>query len=48
MIRFWLGRQLIHLGLRALPQGRVRRELYRTIELWGEQVRQELTSRKPA
>lgn len=37
-LRFWLGRQLMHLGLKALPPGRARDELYAINGAWGRHV----------
>lgn len=38
MLRFLLGRALIHLGLRVLPSGRVKSELYQLIDEWATTV----------
>lgn len=37
--RFWIGRALIHAGLRVMPQGRVKAELYNLIDQWVTHVR---------
>ena len=42
LLRFSLGRTLIHAGLKAMPHGRARREIHRVLEQWGEGVRTEL------
>lgn len=42
LLRFWLGRVLIHVGLRVMPPGRVRRELHGMLALWGARVRLEV------
>jgi len=42
LVRFRVGRTLIHAGLKAMPHGRVRRELHRLLEQWSEQVRKHL------
>lgn len=39
-LRFQLGRALIHIGLRVLPAGRVRSELYQLIDEWATRVYQ--------
>lgn len=39
MFRFAIGRALIHTGLRIMPPGRVRSELFQMLELWGSRVR---------
>ncbi len=36
--RYWLGRHLVHLGLRVMPQGRARSELFRLFDEWGTRV----------
>lgn len=36
--RFWLGRHLIHIGLRVMPQGPVRAELYNLLDQWGTRM----------
>ena len=41
-IRFHVGRLLIHAGLKALPHGRVRREIHRALEQWANGVYAEL------
>lgn len=43
-LRFVVGRWLIHAGLKAMPHGRVRRELHRTLEQWSDGVRKKLTT----
>ena len=40
--RFWLGRLLIHAGLRVFPPGRVRDEVTGVLRVWGDGVRREL------
>lgn len=45
--RFWLGRHLIHLGLRILPPGRVRYEITEALYLWSEEVRRTLAVKAP-
>ena len=35
MFRFAIGRALMHAGLRVMPPGRVRSELFQMLELWG-------------
>jgi hypothetical protein len=49
MLRFRLGRALIHTGLRAFPPGRARDELTVVLWSWGNAVRAELAnaSRRP-
>lgn len=37
--RYAIGRALIHLGLRVMPAGRVRSELYALIDVWASDVR---------
>lgn len=39
LVRFTIGRALIHAGLRAMPPGRVRDELYNVLAGWGHRVR---------
>ena len=41
-IRFTIGRAMIHAGLRILPQGRVRSELFTLVEIWATKVRDEI------
>lgn len=43
MIRFAIGRALIHLGLSVMPRSRARSELYQLFELWGTHVRDAVT-----
>jgi hypothetical protein len=38
MLRISLGRTIIHFGLRVLPGGRVRSELYQLIDEWATKV----------
>lgn len=38
-LRFAIGRQLIHAGLRVLPRGRVKDEIYNLLAAWGNEVR---------
>lgn len=40
--RYYAGRTVIHLGLRLLPSGRVRSELYQLIDVWASGVRKAL------
>lgn len=42
LLRFTLGRALIHLGLHALPKGRVRSELFSLVDEWTTRVRKEI------
>lgn len=37
--RFRIGRALIHAGLRIMPEGRVRSELYGLMDQWATKVR---------
>lgn len=39
LLRFTVGRWLIHAGLRALPPGKVRTELEDMLRWWGNGVR---------
>ena len=41
LVRFAIGRALIHAGLRVMPLGRVRAELTVLLWDWGQQVRVE-------
>jgi hypothetical protein len=43
MARFYLGRWLLHLGLRTLPPGACRTELTQLLWSWGMHVRQVVT-----
>ena len=45
-IRFWLSRVLIHAGLRVLPQGRMKSELYNLIYQWAIQVQAALAAKR--
>lgn len=47
LIRFSLGRALIHLGLSVMPEGRARSELYQLLELWGTKIRADVIAAKP-
>lgn len=38
LFRFWLGRHLIHLGIRAMPPGPARNEIYNILAVWGVRV----------
>lgn len=38
LFRFRLGRFFLHLGLRILPPGRVRSELYALMDQWSSKV----------
>jgi hypothetical protein len=38
MIRFAVGRALIHAGLAVMPPGHVKDELYDLLKLWGDHV----------
>ena len=42
LLRFRIGRWLIHAGLRMWPQGRARQELTGVLADWGLKVRQEI------
>lgn len=42
-VRFAVGRWLIHAGLKALPRGRCRDEIYNLLAAWGAQVRRALS-----
>ena len=39
LVRFRVGRALIHAGLRVLPPGRVQTELYALVDQWASRVR---------
>jgi len=39
LLRFAIGRMLIHAGLKVMPPGRVRSELFQQFELWSTKVR---------
>jgi hypothetical protein len=41
-VRYTLGRWLVHLGLRIMPAGRIRSELYTLLDEWGTRVYAEL------
>jgi hypothetical protein len=47
LFRYWLGRTLIHAGLRAFPPGRVRTEVTELLNEWGRQVGRELARHNP-
>jgi len=38
LFRFWLGRNLVHLGLMAFPPGLVKSELYELLNSWSRLV----------
>jgi hypothetical protein len=38
--RFWLGRLLVHAGLRVMPPGMVKAELYELFWDWGRNCRE--------
>jgi hypothetical protein len=42
MLRYIVGRWLIHLGLRVLPRGRVRDEIHNLLGAWAYRVRSAL------
>jgi hypothetical protein len=42
LLRFTIGRWLMHLGLIVMPPGRGRRELHRMLMDWSLQVRAEI------
>ena len=42
LLRFRIGRWLIHAGLKCFPKGRVRHELTVLIEEWTRRVRVEI------
>ena len=44
--RFWLSRHLIHAGLRAMPEGPCKTELYAVIGDWGRHVMATLAARR--
>lgn len=44
--RFWLGRNLIHLGLWVMPPGRVRSDLSARFLTWSIGVTSELAARR--
>lgn len=46
LIRYTLGRWLIHAGLYVLPPGRVRRELYARLEAFSGHVQKTLRARE--
>jgi hypothetical protein len=46
LFRFWLGRHLIHLGLRALPAGRCKDEIFNTLAAWSYRVECALTTKE--
>lgn len=46
--RYWLGRHLIHLGLHALPPGRVKAELWEILEDYGRHVVETVENAKKA
>lgn len=53
LLRFAIGRALIAAGIRALPPGRVRDEIYNILAVWGAQVSASIsapttTTRRPA
>lgn len=39
MLRYHLGRSLVHAGIRVMPSGRVKSELYALIDHWSTKVR---------
>ncbi len=45
LLRFRIGRALIHLGLRVLPAGGVRTEITGVLEQWAQKVYKELAER---
>lgn len=40
--RFWVGRALIHAGIRFMPDGRPKRELWAMLLDWGDKVEEEV------
>jgi|GEM_PF-6942974 len=44
MLRFHIGRALLHAGLRTLPPGRVRCELSALIDKWSTKVQHEVSA----
>jgi hypothetical protein len=38
LFRFWLGRHLVHAGIKAFPEGRCKIELMAVLGVWGRQV----------
>lgn len=42
LVRYHVGRWLIHAGLRAMPPGRARSELFALLDQWATKVRQSL------
>lgn len=40
LFRFWLGRHLIHAGLRAMPPGVARDQITGVLDTWGRHVRE--------
>lgn len=44
MLRLYVGRALLHAGLRVLPPGRVRCELSALIDQWSTKVHREIAA----
>lgn len=40
--RFWAGRTLIHAGIRCMPDGRPKRELWVMLWRWGNRIEDEV------
>lgn len=45
-VRYTIGRWLVHLGLRIMPAGRVRSELYTLLDEWATRVYAALKSKE--
>lgn len=45
LFRFWLGRHLMHIGLRAMPPGRVRQEITYALGEWARSRHNEMVGR---
>jgi hypothetical protein len=45
-IRYRVGRAVVHLGLRIMPAGRSRSELYQLFDIWASHVRLAVGQRK--
>lgn len=47
-LKLWLGIHMINLGVRILPHGQIRREIWARFELYGEHVYATLAKREKA
>lgn len=47
LLRFAIGRSLIHAGLKVMPRGKVRDELYNILASWGHRVHVAVTGNAP-